>query len=94
MSGPAAPPHPTGQLPWLPIPTSTHTSVGPALEALRRLHPIPGVLPALGGSPQLCLQPLQLLGDSWETKITQKKISRLKRGKKITEKQGSKVTKV
>lgn len=47
--------------PPAPHPRPAHTSVWPALEALRCLHPIPGVLPALRGSAQLGLQTLHLL---------------------------------
>ena len=50
----ASPPQP-------PTPTPAHTSVLPAFKALGSFHPIPGVLPTLRGSAQLCLQPLQLL---------------------------------
>jgi hypothetical protein len=40
----------------------THTSIWPAFKALCSLHSVPGILPALRGSTQLCLQPLQFLG--------------------------------
>lgn len=46
----------TASSPWPPTPT--HTSIWPAFQALCSLHPVPGVLPALRGSPQLRLQPL------------------------------------